>query len=473
MKIIAIDEEDIEIFKKFDPLFMLARTSVSNRFLLGGLINDGEYDEPVALMICVQMKDSIIVEWLYVEEEYRMQGLGNELFEYLVELAADNGIKRIESYFVETNPRRQITPNDERYFMDHGLINTRNLVGEWITDVKTLMEMPAFENRKDNRNLVPLNMMSKGKKEQIINKLINTPGTSFIYGYDEDYLSFEDDLSYILIDESENVYGALLSDKRVNLIIPVAMLATDNNDAVDMAQAALMAARDKYGKDIQVCIQLAKESTRDKLKGVLPMDMMAPSYALYADISRFISSGYEQITHTAIQYDYWSEYEIEDEAYDIENLLRKGPEVAVTVNELSQREVISKAVTKETIHNIGDLDMQQIYSLLVTSKYAECYGAFEDLPSKPDMRWFDSRLSCSINLDDEIRAILLVNLRKTGEICPILMYAVNKSDTKYLLSLIKYMSDKAVEVLGPDTKVVLRQYDELSRQMSIQIFGAK
>lgn len=472
MRIISVSGNDIEAFKKLDPLFMLARTSVSNRFILGGVVEEEGYDKPIALMICEQVQDTVIVQWLYVMEPYRVQGLGNEMMEYLIELAIENGISRLESYFVDTYARQQVTPADEEYFRQLGFINKRELLGEWLTDIKTILSNSIYEQNVINKKLVPFNMLSKGKQADVIEQILSEADTHYLYGYDRDYLYCDEDISCALIDDKGKVYGALLAAKKVELIMPVAFLAKNKEDARVVAYSSLVAAKQKYDEDLNVCIQISDKKVLDMVEQLLPNDRSI-NFVLYTDINRFKSSSYEQIMRTAIEYDFWNEDVENRVSIDIEPFLRKGRETTVTVGKLGKSKLISSAVIKDEISSIGNMDAKQLYDVMVNCRHDDCYGTFDNLPSKPSMKWFDVDLSCYLKKEDEIIAIILVNITKDRNIFPLLMYTNTRENGKYLLALIKSMCDRAVEKYSEDTKVVLRCYDELSTKMSEQVFGAR
>lgn len=472
MKIIYVSDNDIEAFKKLDPLFMLARTSVCNRFILGGVEEQDGIRKPIALMICEQVQDRIIIQWLYVEQEYRRQGIGSSMFEYLVNLATDNGITRLESYFVDTYVRHKVTPMDDVYFKQLGLVKERPLLGEWLADVKTFLANSVFENMVDNRKLVPMNMLSKGKISGYIEQLLSNENTAYLYGYDWDYLDCDADISYLLIDDADRVYGALLSDCKVELIMPVVLLTTNTEDAKVMAHAALLAAEKKFNEDLNICIQLDRQDVYDMVGELLPADRTR-NYVRYADINRFMDSSYEQVMRTAMEYDIWDEAISDEAVTDIEQFLKKGDKRSVTIGELMQRKVISSAVIKDEISGISELDARRIFEMIVTCRHVDCYGTFDYLPSKPELEWFDPELSCYLSKNDEIQAIILVNITKGGDIFPLLMYASNPENGKYLLALIRNICEKATKKYSQDTRVVLRCYDELSTKMSEQVFGAK
>ena len=78
MKICKLKKEDRNYFLNMDPLMMLRRADFPNRFVLGAFRMDESTgtDIPAGLLIGCMEEERLIVEWLCVAAEQRLNGVG-------------------------------------------------------------------------------------------------------------------------------------------------------------------------------------------------------------------------------------------------------------------------------------------------------------------------------------------------------------------------------------------------------------
>ena len=95
MKTVRIDEKIVGAFRGLDPFETLDRLPVKGSFVLGSVAEEDEFDEPVGLLVGTIENDRLVLHWLFVDPDYRDEGLGSYLLMLAFEEADRRGLSQV------------------------------------------------------------------------------------------------------------------------------------------------------------------------------------------------------------------------------------------------------------------------------------------------------------------------------------------------------------------------------------------
>ena len=140
-----LNERYMDFFAHLDPFGFLKYGAENDRICLGTMeFGEGKtYDKPVGLLICRSTKDGLVIEWVYVDPEYRYQGLGTELIGYVFEESKKLGFLKLYTYITENEGRDKVCPDEKRLLEDYEMV----------------MEVPSKKNVRLFREIIPEELM--------------------------------------------------------------------------------------------------------------------------------------------------------------------------------------------------------------------------------------------------------------------------------------------------------------------------
>ncbi len=120
---VKLSDEYLDLFAHLDPYSFLEYGKLSDRVCLG-TVQKGDKekkDRPVALLICRLAKRALVVEWIFVEGDFRLQGCGARLMRCVFEEAKLRGFEKVYAYLAIGNKREKICPGEERFMEEYNL----------------------------------------------------------------------------------------------------------------------------------------------------------------------------------------------------------------------------------------------------------------------------------------------------------------------------------------------------------------
>lgn len=458
MKIVKLNSKQIEYFRKLDTVFMLGITTVAGGFALGGVIHDEDknMDIPVGLMLCNQVGDTIIIEWLAIDEAYRCQGYGSEMLEKLIELADAGGIKRIEAYFRDSKQRKIICPKDGKYFRGHGFLEEVRFQGEWISDIRTLARNSDGNVLASDMSLVRLGDLPRFRIKEAIDTILTSEATDYLYAVDANTLSYDEDLSYILMKNDEIVAG-LLVNAAEKFVYPACMMVSSMQECRILTCAAISQAQNKFPGDKSALVVLKTDKYLDLVTELIPGDKLG-NYLLGASVENLVNM---DETRNVEDFGMINAHDEDDdeEAPDIVDYIREGKDTILVLDDIANGNRLKDFDSSISVEALGYIDAMDLCQILMDCRYSEFFSLFKEIPLVPDPSWFDEDLSCCIRIKGDIACILLVTITKDGSILPVLMYANDKKYTPYLVKLMLYLKKKALEKYPGKTRIILRTAD--------------
>jgi len=468
MKIIKLKPSQYDYFRKLDTVFMLGFASVGNGFALGGIIHDEATDRdiPAVLMVCNQIKDTILIEWLCVDEDYRYLGLGSKMLDELISLSDNGGIKQVCAYFRDTDSRRLTCPGDKKYFREYGFAYERRLGGEWIGRLKTMVSNKGKKDATDNSHIVVLSDLSRFRIKEAVERIILDPSTDYSYGVDSSDIHYDEKLSILLMKDEEIVAG-LLVDSNDRFLYPVCIMAPSVKEQRSLIDAALSKAAGLFNDETNVSVILKTDKYLACVEELLPGERMG-NFILYSDTCDLMNVDEYRSYDYGFDIDPYDSYAYGAELTDY---LKDGSEKVVTVGDLKGINRLKDFETTVTVEELGSIDIKDMYQILMDCRYGDNYSLFETIPLVPNLEWFDSELSCCIRIDGEIACIMLVSIMSDASILPLLLYSGSKKYAPYLVKLLLNFKNRVIAAYPADTGIILRAADEKQVQLYRSLLG--
>ena len=146
-------------------------------------------------------------------------------------------------------------------------------------------------------------------------------------------------------------------------------------------------------------------------------------------------------------------------------------DLIVTIEDLDNLG-ISKKKTPPYITCINDLMVRQFRKGITNCLFHGRKGILEDLAFLP-MSWYDPDISCCVQTDEKVNGFLLVHKRASGPLVVDLLFALEPDAKMNLLHMIRYSINAAVQKYPPDTKVVLRRHNEMTKALISKLFPGR
>lgn len=307
MKISRMTREQKDFFLDMDPLMMMDRLDFPNTFALIATLQNEEAGEdiPAGLMICSLQGRALIIEWLCVAAAFRMQGIGEQLLVSAFDMASEGKLENICAYINDEYGRELICAGQENYFRERLFDREQILPGEWITDLRTLVSRPFFQqNPPASSQAVSLRKMSTSMIRDGMSTLAKMRESAMLYAPNGNMDLFDADLSFFLMD-GEKLCGGLLvqcvkrslpdvhADIPVywteNVLYPVLFGARSEAAASTLLLSSMKAATKKYALDTDVRVIL-KSSIYEKLCTYILPEKRTNNKLLIADVSEYKKS---------------------------------------------------------------------------------------------------------------------------------------------------------------------------------------
>ena len=282
MKITQITQEHREYFLSMDPLMMMEYLDYPHTFGLAAIVEDEESEKniPAGLAIVTMMPDSLMIHWMCVEEEYRIQGIGEQLLAKIFDIAEERGNDTISAYFNQMFGRDMFCAGEEEYFRQRLFEEEKEFPGEWLTDLRTLLNLPQWKQEG-----------TTSRKAFLLSKLPSYRWREYLslFPEAESKIPFADlELSPLLYD-GDRACGILLVQqvkmdyydlenenliKRTKEVLcPIYLQAESLEDSKALVKAVLAAAKEKCSPETEVHIiirQMKKEEYKPLLESLPP-----------------------------------------------------------------------------------------------------------------------------------------------------------------------------------------------------------
>lgn len=291
-------------FQQMDPLMYLERLDIPGYFALGAIIEDekNRIDKPVGLMICLAVSDGLVIEWLGISEDYRLQGFGEEMLVKAFEIANENGLENLYAYFCGEYGRELVCDRDETYFRERLFAKEKKLSGEWLTDLRTLERLPYMNKKVDVlHKAIPLSTMNANEVRNALSILDEKEEGAKVYSVKGKRQILDLDLSLVMYDGDRVCAGLLVQcinstyDEYVNeqienikrqTLYPVYFWCEAKEDEKNLLYCSLLIALRKYKKDTPVRIMFREVQKNNLLNDIMPYQHVSSKF-LVADVAEY------------------------------------------------------------------------------------------------------------------------------------------------------------------------------------------
>ena len=151
MKLLELNQKQLPYFKGFDIFGLIERKKTKPDLMLGAVYEGEEGKEAAGLLLGRSGKESIDLEWVFVDPQLRGKSVGEQLITFVFQLAEKAGKKLVHVSL----PRKEfgyktLCRNDRSFLRNHGFHDTDE--GEMIAEVsefKKLTEEPDTQYYDD------------------------------------------------------------------------------------------------------------------------------------------------------------------------------------------------------------------------------------------------------------------------------------------------------------------------------------
>ena len=226
MEIVKVRAEHAQLFSGVAPEDVLGMLSLPNCGAIGAV----EDKKGIGLLVFTGQKDSITIEWLYVDEDYRGIGAGAELVENAFMIAEKLGAERL----LLRLPEDENFEGLQLYFMEWGFGWRKTFPGDWEFTVKegcnTQFGKKALTIKGDIPNISPLSKVPH-KDIKVAAKKAEEEGRTILYDIDKNRNFLDQELS-VVCSYKGIVKGMLLFHRADSVIYPVVLWAENDNSTI-------------------------------------------------------------------------------------------------------------------------------------------------------------------------------------------------------------------------------------------------
>lgn len=305
MKIGILMKEQRELFVDMDPFWMMERLELPGYFAMAATEFDEEENSelPAGLMIGEILSDKLIIEWIYVQNEFRNRGIAAQLLDAAFTIARKNNLPTVCAYLSEEWGRELVCPSEEVFLEAYGFGNRSSLAGEWLTNLRALSEQEYFQQSTDNLPIVtPLQQLISSQARTALDALAGKEDAVMLCPINGQQALFDEELSFLLSSKGEIKGGILVKCLSRNrnevregkvvllakekVLYPILLCASSESEQQALLSAALQAAMKKYAKDTEVHI-LLRDDRLDPFLKKLRLDDAIPCSMLSANVEEY------------------------------------------------------------------------------------------------------------------------------------------------------------------------------------------
>ena len=462
MKFIRLNKKNEIYFQEMDPFYMLAYAERMGNFAVGVTLTDERgYDVPAGLMIYTKREKHLVLLWLYVKAEYRMQHVAERMLYKAGQIALGLGLDILDAYFNNSPARELVCHGDDIYFREHGFNKLTPLYGEWLTDVRTLADRPYLADATEDKRMLAFSKFPKASQFELATMVLEAAGSKMT---EEELIGTLDfDLSFIVTDKDD--CGAILAMTNGEIISIICILANGEEQEKQFFKAFVAAAKLKYGQTALVGVIL-KAPRYEKAMMRLYGEGRADNFVLSIKVTDLLGENYNGQVPVLETDD---EPEKETENRHFEEFLLPGKDEVKTLKAIAEKSFFNNIKPQAKIESIGALGMPELRQLFSELMHSGGTGVLREIPKDSD--WVDTELSCYIRIDDKPVGFFFAALCEDGSIRPLILYANGVESSRYLLNLLQFAFDEAMKKYPPDTKVYMRLHDETTEKLYNKLIG--
>ncbi len=173
MKTVRIDETIVDAFRGMDPFETLDSLPVKGSFVLGSVAREGDTDVPVGLLVGAIEEDRLVVYWLFVDPDYRGEGLGSNLLRLAFEEADRRDLSQVAARISDEYDMDDPDWDSWHFFVNDVFREVEEDEAVWRTSMKEMAEFLDRESKKNEHSaktagISSLKSMSKQERSEAV-----------------------------------------------------------------------------------------------------------------------------------------------------------------------------------------------------------------------------------------------------------------------------------------------------------------
>ena len=261
MKIILLNEKNVNAFRELDPFETLDRFSDPECLALGAVSQVGRFDEPAGLLVYTIEQDRLIIHWLFVRSEFREHGLGSYLLMLAFEEADRRDLAQVAVRISDEYDMDDPEQSSWEFFVNDIFKEVEEDEYVWRTSMKEMIKIldrdnVINENASSNAGIMNLRALSAKDRNEAIKSLNKHFSVNIEIPIWELLVKSDPDISFIR--KSDNDYvGIISARKESRTLYVVELYSMDDVDEETLFRAVLSCCEDvaKITDNIEVNIK--------------------------------------------------------------------------------------------------------------------------------------------------------------------------------------------------------------------------
>ncbi len=280
MKTVELKGELLERFLFMDPFGKACVLGLPGSFALGSTVEqeDGT-DKPAGLVIVSEEEDRLVINWMYVRDEFRALGIGSNLMQMVFEEGVARGVSEVAARITDEFEESGADWNTDSFFVNEVFQDLEEVLSEirfTMKDLAKLLDVEADLNEKaaSDKGIVALRDIPKRNIRTVIDKLDEQFGVQLSAEADFLVSVGDENMSFVMVKNSE-VRGAIFTRKTGNTWYIYSLVAKKPSDAEQLIRAALYHGEDYAKLTDVICIQPQRKES------VSMVDKLGIKYSTY------------------------------------------------------------------------------------------------------------------------------------------------------------------------------------------------
>ncbi len=252
---------NIDFYAKLDPFELLYRSGLYGHTGVGLKGADG----PAGVILLNHIENTLYIEWLYIEEEYRGCGYGEELLKLAYSLALSFGCERVSALCPEYRGRKNVCPIEQGYLMDHFFEEKVSYAPWWnlsLSEVRRTMRIREVPDLTGPYDVEFLGKHPASELKKLMDAMVSTEDAIYLYPPAGVIKTLDPDISCICR-QNNKLVGAVTYTVRGDTIYLTSFFAVRKDVAWMLLVRSLQAAAKKYSMDATLNISFLEGGYED------------------------------------------------------------------------------------------------------------------------------------------------------------------------------------------------------------------
>ena len=292
MKTVRINEKIAGAFSGLDPFETLDRLPVKGSFVLGTVSEEDEFDEPVGLLVGVIEDERLVIHWLFVDPDYRGEGIGSELLMLAFEEADRRGLSHVVARISDEYDMDDPGWDSWAFFVNDMFKEVQQDESVWRSSMKEMAkllekESGINENFAKAAGVVPLKSLSKQELAEVVNDLNRHFAINMDVPMESLLATADPQLSFVKKNKKDDCVGVIILRRGRQTWYVDALYSVDDGDEETLLRAVLHNGQDVFKVTDRIEIVMKKKSVESLLDEIkMPGKKYAVSY-LSASVSDY------------------------------------------------------------------------------------------------------------------------------------------------------------------------------------------